>query len=454
MTCINTGNAWVRVRNGARQRAPDWLSLHFSLLAVYLGGEISSLKLGLGLFSFSRRWLLHASIDSRIDLLRNFEFDRTGGWSEREVWPIDRHGIARSLLTMVDLLDPLFQSWLCLDNTNQRCCWRGTWSPLSFWRGQVHGASARIDVCGRGKHALKLQLQWPVSWRHLKDSFPRSCKLGLRTPTEAGPTFQIVVDDIEVEMWLGWLENHEMGCAARLHCGGRRACSLRAAELDPARKVSYVEGSPVLTCLQVNVCLGILSARTCNADHGDILWKKGHVGICMGLTTGKAWAIDWRGSVGTWKVTPHVVGCTSDVDELFRFYGPVLHWRTWDCAAFPPHAIHSKAAPSLGAAMIHTHARAHTWTPHTRTCTLFSVRIAVNNRWNVSAAFFLIFVCTLLTSVACATCQSSIWHILFIVAFRHVSAHARTHTHTHTHTHIIHSNHTHAYKTITSAHAS
>ena len=87
MTCINTGYAWVRVRNGARQRAPDalpdWLSLRFSLLAVYLGGEISSPKLGLGLFSFSRRWLLHASIDNRIDL-RNFEFDRTGGWSERE----------------------------------------------------------------------------------------------------------------------------------------------------------------------------------------------------------------------------------------------------------------------------------------------------------------------------------------------------------------------------------
>ena len=114
MTCINTGNAWVRVRNGARQRArhalPDWLSLHFSLLAVYLGGEISSLKLGLGLCSFSRRWLLHASIDNRIDLLRNFEFDRTGGWNEREVWPIDRHPIVRSLLTMVDLLDPLFKA--------------------------------------------------------------------------------------------------------------------------------------------------------------------------------------------------------------------------------------------------------------------------------------------------------------------------------------------------------
>ena len=61
---------------------------------MYLGGELSSLKLGLELSSFSRRWLLHVSIDNRIDLLRNFEFDQTGGWSEREVWLIDRHRIA------------------------------------------------------------------------------------------------------------------------------------------------------------------------------------------------------------------------------------------------------------------------------------------------------------------------------------------------------------------------
>ena len=58
MTCINTGNAWVRVRNvnGARQRAADalsvWLSLHFWLLAVYLGGELSSSKLDLRLLAF------------------------------------------------------------------------------------------------------------------------------------------------------------------------------------------------------------------------------------------------------------------------------------------------------------------------------------------------------------------------------------------------------------------
>ena len=100
MTCINTGNAWVRVRNGARQGAPDalpgWLSLHFWLLAVYLGGEQSSVKLGLGLFSFSRRWLLHDSIDNRIDLLRNFEFDRIEfDWMERTRGVADRQTLHR-----------------------------------------------------------------------------------------------------------------------------------------------------------------------------------------------------------------------------------------------------------------------------------------------------------------------------------------------------------------------
>ena len=201
-------------------------------------------------------------------------------------------------------------------------------------------------------------------------------------------------------------------------------------------------GQSCVDVLQVNVCLGILSARTCNADHGDILWKMGHVGVCMGLTTGKAWAIDWRGSVGTWKVSPHVVGCTSDVDELFRFMdlfctGELEIVLLSHLMPFIVRQHHHLVPPwyTHTHTHTHTHTRAHTWTPHTRTCTLFSVRMAVNNRWNVSAAFFLIFLCTLLTSVACATCQSSIWHILFIVAYRHVSTHARTHTSTHTHTH-------------------
>ena len=287
MTCINTGNAWVRVRNGARQgppdALPDWLSLHFSLLSVYLGGEISSLKLGLGLCSFSRRWLLHASIDNRIDLLRNFEFDRTGGWSEREVWPIDRHPIVRSLLTMVDLLDPLFQSWLCLDNTNQRCCWRGTWSPLSFWRGHVHCASARIDVCCRGKHSLKLQLQlqWTVSWRQRVLS---EVLQGLTTPTEVGPIFQIVVDDIEVEMWSGWLENHEMGSALlQFHCGGRRTVHAAWEQLSltlPGESLTWravlcwrvagqrLPGDFISTCLQRWSWRHTLENRACR--HGTV----------------------------------------------------------------------------------------------------------------------------------------------------------------------------------------
>ena len=131
----------------------------------------------------------------------------------------------------------------------------GVGSPLSFnlERTYVHGTSARIDVCGRGEHALKLQ--WIVSWRQRLLS---EVLQGLRTPTEAGPIFQIIVDDMVVEMWLGWLENHGMtwkswdgkctSCWHHFHCGGCRACSLRAAELDPARRVSYVEGSAVLTC--------------------------------------------------------------------------------------------------------------------------------------------------------------------------------------------------------------
>ena len=143
MTCINTGNAWVRVRNGAGQREPDtladWLSLHFWLLAVYLGGELSFLKLGLGLFSCSRRWQLHAGIlDNRIDLLRNFEFDPTlDGVNER----CGRSTDIASPLTMVDLLNPLFQSWLSLDNTNQRCCWRG--KPVELF-GEDMFPAARV----------------------------------------------------------------------------------------------------------------------------------------------------------------------------------------------------------------------------------------------------------------------------------------------------------------------
>ena len=50
-------------------------------------------------------------------------------------------------------------------------------------------------------------------------------------------TFQIVVDDDELEMWLEWLENHEMGfdsnwrsCWHRFHGGGR--CAERAWNLS------------------------------------------------------------------------------------------------------------------------------------------------------------------------------------------------------------------------------
>ena len=88
------------------------------------------------------------------------------------------------------------------------------------------------------------------------------------------------------------------------HRGGRRACSLRKAKLDP--DILRIRGvQSCVNVLQVNVCLGILSARTCNADHGDILWKAGL--IDMALTTGKAWAIKLEGS--GWDLKSHSTCC-------------------------------------------------------------------------------------------------------------------------------------------------
>ena len=41
-----------------------------------------------------------------------------------------------------------------------------------------------------------------------------------------------------------------------------------------------------------------ISARTCNPDHGEMLWKVEHVG--MALTAGAAWAINCKAKpVGT-----------------------------------------------------------------------------------------------------------------------------------------------------------
>ena len=67
-------------------------------------------------------------------------------------------GIA-SPLTMVDLLDPLFKSWLCLVNTNQRCCWCG--KPVELFGEDMFTASAR-----RLTSASSSDFYWPaLQWR-------------------------------------------------------------------------------------------------------------------------------------------------------------------------------------------------------------------------------------------------------------------------------------------------
>ena len=124
------------------------------------------------------------------------------------------------------------QGWLCLDNTSRYRCWR--WKPIELSEEETFTAlihcgaleldrCAKIDVHGHDEHALKLQ--WSVFWRQ--------CFQGFTAPTEAGiPTFQIVVDGYEMEMWLGWLEpeigmdSNRRSCWHRFHGGGR--CAERA----------------------------------------------------------------------------------------------------------------------------------------------------------------------------------------------------------------------------------
>ena len=92
----------------------------------------------------------------------------------------------------------------------------------------------------------------------------------------------------------------------------------------------------------------IVLARTCNADHGEKLWKVEHVG--MALTAGAAWAINCKAkSVGTWKVSPQqylriycsmhkrhrralqIYSPTCIVQGRWcRFFRPAMRWRQSD----------------------------------------------------------------------------------------------------------------------------
>ena len=390
MTCINTGNAWVRVRNGAGQGAPDalpgWLSLHFWLLAVYLGGEQSSVKLGLGLFSFSRRWLLHGSIDNRIDLLRNFEFDWIDllrnfefdriefDWMERTRGVADRQTLHRRWPCLTFSI-PFFKAgfvWI-----TQISVVAGVESPLSFlertrsrrenrrlymwsWRARIEATvncflKAKVAFWGLAKD-LEHQRKLASPFRSFLTTLRLKCHF---------------LDDLKI----GW----EVQVMLTLFSLWWKLCM--QPESSWAWPWFLLRGvQSCVNVLQVNVCLGILSARTCNADHGDILWKVGH--IDMALTTGKAWAINWRALVGT-QTSVHML-----LDEQATSTSPSDHIDL-NCTGELEILLLSHLMPFIKQ---HHHlvppwyTHAHAWTHRTPArAPYLSVRMAVNNRRNIKA---------------------------------------------------------------------
>ena len=113
MTCMNTGNAWVRVRKGERQKG-SWRA--FTTLWV-VGGRPWEWRKTIfpgarfRAFSFARRLAvacLHRPPGLSPEKLRS---DWWMEWTRPEQ-PIDRHRIRCSWPSQT-----AFQGWLCLDNT-------------------------------------------------------------------------------------------------------------------------------------------------------------------------------------------------------------------------------------------------------------------------------------------------------------------------------------------------
>ena len=230
MTCINTGNAWVRVRKGARRkgRDRDELDCTFGCCPVDLDGELSFQELSFGLLSFAQSWLLHACIDNLICSRRNLVGLVDG---VTEAWAADRPTSHRCWPSR-----SAFQGWLCLDNTSQYRCWR--WRPTELSEEEMFTAFVH---CGVLELDPEREDRRSWSWRacteaavkcFLKAKFSR-----IYSTHGSWYTFQNVVDEDELEMWLEWLENHEVGidsnwrsCWHRFRGGG--LCAERAWHLS------------------------------------------------------------------------------------------------------------------------------------------------------------------------------------------------------------------------------
>ena len=268
MTCINTGNAWVRVRKGARRKG-SWRAFTVLLVVggrtwrrtIFPGAQFRALKLcskvGCCMLVWTTWSIPRESLVGLVD-------------GVNEAWVADRSTSHRCWPSR-----SAFQGWQCLDNTSQYRCWR--WMPIELSEEEMFTAersskirSARTYVRGRAgrafaEAAVKCFLKakfWKIYSTH-----------------GSWYAFQIVVDDDELEMWLEWLENHETGidsnwrsCWHCFHGDGR--CAERELGTD------LFCGARVRSCVAgLHQRMGIISACTCY--HGEMLWiRKWSMSAC------------------------------------------------------------------------------------------------------------------------------------------------------------------------------
>ena len=188
---------------------------------------------GCWLWTLTENYLPGSSVSGFLALLEGWPLQTLVGLVDGvyEAWVADRSTSHRCWPSR-----SAFQGWLCLDNTSQYRCWR--WKPAELTEEEMFTAFVH---CGTLELVSEREDRRSWSWRacteatvkcFLKAKFSR-----IYSNHGSWYTFQIVVDDDELEMWLKWLENHEMGidsnwrsCWHRFHGGGR--CAERAWNLS------------------------------------------------------------------------------------------------------------------------------------------------------------------------------------------------------------------------------
>ena len=157
MTCINTGNAWVRVRKGARRKGSWRIFTALWLLAVDL--DLPK-ELSFGLFSFAQRFAV-ACLHGQPDLFPEKTFVGLVD-GVNEAWVADRPTSHRCWPSR-----SAFQGWLCLDNTSQYRCWRLKTTVGAYWSGNVHSVCPLQSAGARsGTRGSTFLVVTSMHWGH------------------------------------------------------------------------------------------------------------------------------------------------------------------------------------------------------------------------------------------------------------------------------------------------